>query len=298
MNKNSLQNSINDTKIFLFKNPKDRNKIKLNKTKNFINKTVFNNYNKFQNNIKISKPEAFINTSYSNKGTKNISKLFKYNNSLDKINTKKEINNIFLINKNNNQEKIISCFNCNENKNKTRSVIEKNKQKKNNSVENTIKRKNMISFNNKENYFNDIDINYNQTYNNKKEIKLYVHKKFITLDMSKSLSSFESNTSSFISSSSSKNNAFMNERIFINNQYMNKTKTNYNDNQRKEKLYIGLELGNTECKIGLYNKNNNQIDNLNYLKVPTIISFLPDLNNPNKLNIKIGSGLPAPKGSS
>ena len=289
MNKNSLQNSINDTRIFLFKNPKDRNKIKLSKTKNFINETVFNNYNKFQNNIKISKPEAFINTSYSNKGTKNISKLFKYNNSLDKINTKKEINNIFLINKNNNQEKNISCFNCNENKNKTRAVIEQNKQKKNNSVENTIKRKNMICFNNKENDFNDIDINYNQTYDNKKEIKLYVHKKFITLDMSKSLSSFESNTSSLISSSSSKNNAFMNERIFINNQYMNKTKTNYNDNQRKEKLYIGLELGNTECIIGLYNKDFNLIDNINYLKVPTIISFLPDLNNPNKLNIKIGT---------
>ena len=286
MNKNILQNSINDTKIFLFKNPKDRNKIKFNKTTNFINKTVFNNYNNFQNNIKITKPEAFINTSYTNKDDKNISKIFKYNNSLDKINTKKEINNIFLINENNNKEKIINSFNYNKNnyrKNKTRTVINNYRQKVNNSVENSINRKNINCFINKTSDINDIDIGYNQTYNNKNEISLYVHKRFITLDFCKTLSSFESNTSSIISSSSSKKN----KSSFINNEFLMNSKNNNNDNLGKAKLYIGLELGSTECKIALYNKDDNQINNLNYLTVPTTISFMPYSNNPNKINIKI-----------
>ena len=299
LDKDTLQNSINATKIVLFKNLKeDRNKIKFNKTQNYINKTFFNKNNKFINNIKISKPEDFNIISYSSKEPKNFSKSFKYNNSLDNINKfqelnelnkihkNKENNNIFLIKSNEINNKNISLFNLKENKYRRNNneIIEQYRPKKNNSVENTEKRSNINN-----NIKNSIDIGYNQVYN-KKENNLYVHKRFITLDMSKSLSSFESNTSSIISSSSSNNNNFLNYDPFFNNRAMIKNITNYNDNQRRIKLYLGLELGNTECKIGLNKENNYKLadTNLPYLTIPTIISFIQDKNNPNKLSIKIG----------
>ena len=300
LDKNTLQNSINATKIFLFKNLKeDRNKVKFNKTQNFINKTFFNKNNKFINNIKISKPEDFNIISYSSKEPKNFSKSFKYNNSLDnitkfqelnelsKIHKNKGDNNIFLINSKDINNKNISLFNLKENnyrRNNNKILIEQYRPKKYNSVENTEKRSNI-----NDNIKNNIDVGYNQGYN-KKENNLYVHKRFITLDMSKSLSSFESNTSSIISSSSSNNNIFLNYDPFFNNRAMIKNITNYNDNQRKIKLYIGLELGNTECKIGINQENNYKLKDttLRYLTFPSIISFIQDKNNPNKLSIKIG----------
>jgi molecular chaperone DnaK (HSP70) len=65
----------------------------------------------------------------------------------------------------------------------------------------------------------------------------------------------------------------------------------YNPNKLKaNKLYIGLELGNTECKIGFFKQSKSNFDlsnsNNNYLSFPTIISFIS--NKTNNYNIKIG----------
>ena len=306
MNSNILQNSINDTKILFINHKKDiKNKINHNKTNNFINKSVFNNYNN--------------TSSLSNKRKTYINQSFKYNNnSLDKINIyknynelgkiykikdNKNINNIFLINNNNNIfDKYISK---NRNRTNESNLTNLYKPKKNNSVENSINtNKIMNNFIDK----NNIDVNYILTTNNAQRGKnLYVKKKFITLDMSKSMSSFESNTSGNILSSSSKkiNLKNSNDIFFNNSSYndMNKNKTNYGNKSKKTKLYLGLVLGDTHCKLAIYdiehaqntkennftNKSYNQNNSLNftYIKVPTIISFIPLNNNINKY-VKIG----------
>ena len=176
-------------------------------------------------------------------------------------------------------------YNINSN---TFPIVGHYRKKKNNSVENNIRSKNINFFINTTNNIKDnIDTSYEQTYNNKQENNIYVHKRFTTLDISKSLSSFESNTSSFVSSNSSKNNVFLNDSPLINKQ-MAKNKTNFNNKSKKIKIFIGLELGNTECKIGLFNKNSDKNENLTCVKIPTIISFFPNTDNPNKINIKIG----------
>ena len=314
MNENFLKNAINATKILSFKNKKSNPiKEKFNKTQNFINKTVFNNYNNFQNNIKSSRPDAFNITSYSNKRSKNVSQLFKYNNSLDNININKNIdnlskiykknqnNNIFLINNNNDKERKISIFTLGENdsnneeigynRNTTNTKIDHYGAKNYHSVENIIKGRVIKGSINKKNNINNDDFRYNQTYNNKLENNIYVHKRFISLDMSKSLSSFESNTNSIISSTSSKKNNFSDNSLWINKWIMNNTnKTNFNNKLRKSKLYLGLEIGNTECKIGINNDNNNFKINKNftYLNIPTIISFTQNVNDLNQIDVKIG----------
>ena len=313
INKSILQNSINDTKIIFFNNPKEKNKMKLNKAKNIIDKSIFYNNisnNKIINNITKVNPEVIQNIpiSNSNKGIKRISKSFNYNNnSFDKSQEINEAENINKLKKKNkiinrmNKEKNISSFKYQESNfynlyndyydinNSLNAITEQYRHKKNNSVENNIKSKNINFFINKTiNTKDNIDTSYNQTYNNKQDNNIYVHKRFITLDISKSISSFESNTSSIISSASSKNNIFLNDSPFINKQ-MTKNKTNFINKSKKLKLFIGLELGNTECKIGLFNKNNDKNENLTCLKIPTIISFFPNTNNPNKINIKVGN---------
>jgi hypothetical protein len=143
----------------------------------------------------------------------------------------------------------------------------------------------------------------------KKDNSIYVNKKFITLDMSKSLSSIDSITSSIISSNSTNrnkngntNNIFLNQinnntTVNTNNKNMYKNKT-FNINKQKgskgNRLFIGLELGNTECKIGLLKPNSNfgvSFNQSEYYSIPTIITFISNNvnNNPrNVFGIKIG----------
>ena len=306
LDKYSLQNSINETKIFLYKNNQgNKNKIKLNKTQKFINKTAFNNYNKFHN-IKISKPEEVINNiSFSNKESNKIPKLFRYNNSVDKMDKKRNFNdyseiftnrlnnNIFLIDKID-KERNTTSFNYKDHilikennyiEENNNTIYEEIRHRRNNSMDNTIKRQIINNYINDNSNINTIDIKYNQTLNNN-DNHLPIYKRYIPLETNRTLSSYDSNTSSVISSPSSNNNIFLNESPFINNKNMIKNKTNYNSKLRKNKLYLGLELGNTYCKIGLYNNINNE--NKTYLKIPTIITFLTNKKDPNKIEIKIG----------
>lgn len=267
MDKNYLQKSINETKIFLFNNTKeDRNNLKHNKTKDFINKTFLTKKEKNINNIK--KPEEIFNISYSNK----------FSNKISPFTLKEE------------EYKY-------SNRNTTNAVIEKYRLKKNNSVENTVKKNPVYNNNylisNKNNDIKNIYINYNQTYNEKENNNILIRRGYITLDMNKNLSSFESNTSSILSSTSSKkfNNIFLNDSPFINGKNTNKKIINYSDTTIKLKLNLGFILGNTECQIGLNNDIQNHSycnNNFIYLKIPTIISFIQDFPNPNNPEIKIG----------
>ena len=136
-------------------------------------------------------------------------------------------------------------------------------------------------------------IYYNQIYNNqKKQKKIYVHKKYNPLDDGKNLSSIDSINSSVISSFGQNTNK--KEK----NDSLNK---DYTDNDIKKDdiilvngnrpLIIGLELGNTECKLGVLNKENNfELFNINNnCSIPTIISFgQNNSDGDDNDNIKIG----------
>ena len=85
----------------------------------------------------------------------------------------------------------------------------------------------------------------------------------------------------------------LNQNPTTNQPTLKIVKTNKNEsiiiNQNKE-LYIGLELNNSEVKIGVINKNKNEInlinfneDNENQYSIPTIISF-----SQKKKEVKIG----------
>lgn len=362
MNVYTLQNSINDTKIYLFpkckkKNENNNKNIISSKTQNIINKTFMHDYKGFDINDKDSGPELLNTTSSIIQGVKYVSHSLR-NNSLgsmtnryghyngipkkcinlkshsidNKCNINNSINNNsinntynILYNKNNSN---LSLFRLSRNniKNINKStnnntLINFYKIKKNNSVEVVNNKKtinnnnNHTSLNNTGNSINNYNNKVNQVYiNKKKDNSLYVHKRFITLDVSKTLSSIESITSSIISSASTNkknnlnvdtNNIFLNEinnntNIYNYNKYLVKNKTFNNNKIKGNKIYIGLELGNTECKIGLLKQkdvnsepmhfNNNIINNKNYITIPTIISFISN-NNSNSKNIydiKIG----------
>ena len=292
LDKDYLQKSINETRIVLFNDiKKEKNNLKINKTKDFINKS-FLPQNKFINKIKKSNPEEFNNISYSNKVSKTNFEYFGriYKNSQTNNNTISSIKNKY---------NIITPISLKEeesNYNKTNSnvIIERYRPKKNNSVETTIKKKLIYDIINKNSDIKNIDYEkYNQTCKGKENNNIFIHRRYITLDMSKNLSSFESNTSSFLSTTSAKkyNNIFLNDSPFINGQNLTKNISNFNDTTIKLKLYLGLILGNTECIIGLNSDINNYSyykNNFLYLKIPTIISFIQNLNDINKPDIKIG----------
>jgi len=355
MNENTLQNSINDTKIYLFKKRQRRNKHFINKnmisnkTQNIINKTFLYNYKGFDIYDRDSGPELLNNTSSTIQGVKYVSTSLR-NNSMDYATNKNPYfnkytgegknyirttysidnnnNNIFTVDKNSTCN-ILNNYR-NFNKNSSLCGLSRNEFKMNNNLNNTSIRfyrphKNNsvenINFNSKHKINNSFVNNNNSTTavndnklrliydNKKKDNSIYINKKFITLDMSKSLSSIDSITSSIISSNSTNrnkngntNNIFLNQinnninntNSNTNNQTMYKNKT-YNINKSKgNRLFIGLELGNTECKIGLlkqksdFEKSFNQSE---YYSIPTVISFLSNKvnNNPkNVFEIKIG----------
>ena len=287
LDKNYLQKSINETKIFF----NDVNEKKYNRAKDFINKPYLTK-NNFYNKIKLLNPEESSNISYTSKVSKN----FEYLGKIDK-NAQNNNNTISSIK---NKYNIITPFTLKEeenhfNKNNSNVLIEKYRPKKNNSVETTTKKRLIYDTINKNNDIKNInDVNYNQTYNKKENNYFSVQRKYITLDMSKNLSSFESNTSSFLSTTSAKkyNNIFLDDSPFVNENNLNNNINNFNDTTIKLKLYLGLILGNTECIIGLNRDINNNTffsnNNLIYMKIPTIISFIKNLNDINKQEIIIG----------
>jgi hypothetical protein len=107
------------------------------------------------------------------------------------------------------------------------------KPHKNNSVENiNYNSKHMInnSFanNNSNTIKNDNKMHFVYI-NKKKDNSIYVNKKFITLDMSKSLSSIDSITSSIVSSNSTNRNKHGNTNNIFLNQINNNTTANTNN---------------------------------------------------------------------
>ena len=169
------------------------------------------------------------------------------------------------------------------------------KHKINNSVLNINSHNNNSYAKNKNNMYNTINsertnekLIYNNIYNNKKEKKIYVHKKFVP-DDSKNLSCIDSINSSISSTkqANSKNKNKNNDNCTKNDNKYNNTNTTINNeihiNDNKP-LFIGFELGNNECKIGVINNKNNfelfNYNNNNYC-IPTIISFLENNSNNN-----------------
>ena len=106
----------------------------------------------------------------------------------------------------------------------------------------------------------------NQIFNNpKKDKKIYVHKKYFPMEDLKNISGIDN-------INNSKNNIKENN-ITTNNEYNNlNNEIHINGNKP---LYIGLELGNSECKIGVINKNDNYeiFKYNNNCSIPTIITF-------------------------
>ena len=109
---------------------------------------------------------------------------------------------------------------------------------------------------------------------NKLNNKIFVHRKYSSLRDRKSNSNDEN------SKNYSYNSIYMTSR----NNSNNKIKIESDENQP---LNIGLELSNTECKIGLFNKKEKGIEIFKFSEsgygIPTIISF-----DSNKNIIKIG----------
>ena len=249
----------------------------------------------------------YISTTYS---MDNISNSNNNTFTVDKNNTCNILNNYRNFNKNSSLCRLSrNDFKMNNYLNNT--SIRFYKPHKNNSVEN-------INYNSKHMVNNSFVNNINSSINKndkkmhlvyidkKKDNSIYVNKKFITLDMSKSLSSIDSITSSIISSNSTNrnkncntNNIFLNQinnntTVNSNKKIMYKNKTYHINKSKGNRLFIGLELGNTECKIGLLKQNSNFESSFNqseYYSIPTIITFISNNvnNNPkNVFGIKIG----------
>ena len=190
------------------------------------------------------------------------------------------------------------------------SLINFIRHKSNNSIININKKKVNNSFaHNKNNVNNNPNVNkirrdmikkeihnkiyYNQIYNNqKKQKKIYVHKKYNPLDDGKNLSSIDSINSSAISSIGQNTNK--KENNDSNNKYNGDNdikKDDYIFINENRPLIIGLELGNTECRLGILNKENKfeLFNKNNNYSIPTIISFKQNNSDDNNNdNIKIG----------
>ena len=312
------------------------------RTQNIINKTFLYDYKGFDINDKDSGPELLNNTSSVIKGIKYVSHSLRndsvdnLNNRYENfgkgkpkyLNLKsysidiKKINNIVLNDKNNTFTNLNNLNSHEKNSNSSLFKLSRNinnqnknastlahfyKPKKNNSVENINNKKilNNTFVNNttKNAQINDYYYKDGQICKNKKiDNSICVHKKYITLDISKTLSSVDSITSSILSSNSSNqkingnsNNIFLNEinNVDIYNKNMIKNKTFNRNKLKSNRLFIGLELNDTECRIGCLkncnNSNNLELTNFNnnYISIPTIISFIS--NNSNNNNIKIGT---------
>ena len=316
------QNIINKTFLYNYKGfniyDKDSGPELFNDTSSTIQGIKYVNSLENINISKIHGNTIDIGKKYLNTTTNVNSNTQKNCHSIDN----KNINNTFRIERNNTcniktynnyiyNNSSLYRLSRNSTKNSNHTLVNFYKPK-NNSVENiNLNRNNrpIISNSfagNRNNNINNDGNKCNLIYiNKKKDNSIYAHKKFINFDISKSLSSIDSITSSIISSNSNKenineNNNILNEINNINNKNMFKTQT-YNINKSKEnKLFLGLELGNTECKIGLikqsknFNNNNFELNNLNLINndsiytIPTIISFIPNNKINSLFEIKIG----------
>jgi len=243
-----------------------------------------NSHRTFNNNNLIS----YINSKNNNYYSRNCES--KNNNINMSVNSNSLNNSLinFIRHKSNNSVININKKNINVNVNNSFAYNKNNANVNSNSNANKIRR-DMV----KKDIHNKIY--YNQIYNNqKKQKKIYVHKKYNPLDDGKNLSSIDSINSSMISSIGQNTNK--KEK----NDSLNKDCAD-NDIKKDDYIYvngnrplvIGLELGNTECKLGVLNKENNfelfniNNHNNNNYSIPTIISF--EQNNPDDNDgIKIG----------
>ena len=226
----------------------------------------------------------------NDKSYKTINNLNDYDYNRKKYRLNFERNN----NKNNNSS-LVNFFRHKMNN----SELNINKQTLNNSLFKNPNNNNTINSVRIENYNLHNKLISNKIYNNhKKNKKIYVHKKYFPIEELKNLSSIDSESNSIASSigesNNNKNNTKENKTMNKNNKnkYVNANTHNNIFNEihinANKPLFIGLELGNNECKIGVINKNNNYEIfkyNNNY-SIPTIISFIE--NNSDISEIKIG----------
>ena len=221
-------------------------------------------------------------------------------NHMINLNEKKyrTINNNYFTSNNNNNSNENNSNNNERNKinniSFNSSLVNFYKHKWNNSVLNFNKNdfNKSLAIKNADNMINNDNLSRNISntiYNNsKKNKKIYVHKKysFTQIDDFKNLSVIDSISNSYISSSGNNTNQNNNIKDNCSSLTINKQE-NLNNNfihiNENKPLFIGLELGNNECKIGLINKNNN----FEFFTVPTIISFIENSSNNND-NFKIG----------
>ena len=278
-----------------------------------LGKIIYSNYNSNSFDKKTRTINLDRNNSYSIKNditlNENSHRTFNNNNLISYINSKN--NNYYSRNcesKNNNINMSVNSNSLNN------SLINFIRSKSNNSVINIIKKNpnanNSFAYN-KNSMNNNSNVNkirrdmvkkdihnkvyYNQIYNNqKKQKKIYVHKRYNPLDDGKNLSSIDSINSSMMSSIGQNTNK--KEQ----NDSLNKDCAD-NDIKKDDIIFIngnrpliiGLELGNSECKLGVLNKDNNfeLFSNNNNCIIPTIISFEQNNSNDNDYdndNIKIG----------
>ena len=266
---NKIQTSINNTRITL----KDEKKPKTNLNKSYI-------YDKkdFGADNKLSGIDLCNNSSLTIKGTKYTSNSIKsnketYDNTTDDNLREK----ILKINSNN----LGSRCSRNIEKFKFFNLSILSRHKRFHSAESNL--------------FND-NINLNLI-TQKDNTTFFSHKRFITMEEKKNLKLLRNSNREFYSDFSknntgSTNNIFLNEinleKDFNKNNLIKfKTFTGNDFNNNNKVLNISLELGNSECKIGFMSQKNN-IKNINYCIIPTIISFLSNFNSKNKYEIKIG----------
>ena len=259
--------------------------------------------------------KLYMNNASSSNSLDN--KIKNRNSTLEKNNTYNDFNMMTL------NEKTYSTIN-NTLPNSNRNYYSRNQNKSiDNSLAGYVKHKmnnSVINVNNNNNNFNNslyknythnsinVDVNkkninhrliFSHIHNNnsRKNKKIYVHKKYTPIDDLKNLSSIDSISSSFASQMGTNSNNNNNKPIKENNiskndnKYLN-TNTTINNNihiNGNKPLFIGLELGNSQCKIGVINKDNNfELFNYNNnYSIPTVISFIEN-NLSGEIDIKIG----------
>ena len=236
-----------------FNEEKPKNNSKLIKIQNIINKTkLFKSFNdnKSSSNLNIIKKLNLKSIQNKISKSRNIPK-YSYSNKKNEIKTNF---NSYMTQRNSFYKSINKLLNDTNFDNNYKKSIETN-MKHNSEI---FPKKNFI-----------------QLYlRNKLNNKIFVHRKYSSIRDRKDNSNDEN----------SKNNSYNNIYMTSRNNSNNKIKIESDENQP---LNIGLELSNTECKIGLFNKKEKGIELFKFSEsgygIPTIISF-----DSNKNIVKIG----------
>ena len=273
---------IYSRKKIKLENNEDKDKEKNKKISSFDckdkeKKVNYNDKEKPKNNNKLIKIQNIINKT-------KLFKSFNDNNSCSNINIMKKLNFKSIQNKIS-KSRNIPKYSYLIKKNEIRTNFDSYMTQRNslyNSINNLL---NDINIDN--NYKKSLETtikqnseifpkkNFLQIYlRNKLNNKIFVHRKYSSLRDRKNNSNSEN----------SKNNSYNNIYMTSKNNSNNKIKIESDENQP---LNIGLELSNTECKIGLFNKKEKGIEIFKFSEsgygIPTIISF-----DSNKNIVKIG----------